>query len=123
MNETSLLRTALVTGIIGLVALYIISRHSTIPETHTYEITNSHAGKDVRIRGTLQSIRETDKLLILQVSEEKQVTVIQFKGKSKQNLSAGDKILVTGTAETYKGNPQIIAEEIKQESQQKKDDK
>ena len=56
---------------------------------------------------------EFDKTILLEVSQQKPVTVVMFKDGQGRSFAAGDKVDITGRVKDYKGKLEIIAEKVK----------
>ena len=112
MKEKTLLKIALITSILGLAALYYMTEIVKIEEKTIEKIDATDIEKDVMIKGNVEKITETEKIIILEVSQPKTITVVAFKD-GKINLEEGDSVYITGSVEEYKGKPEIIAEEIR----------
>ncbi len=113
MQEPTLLRLAIVVAVIGLVALFVISATTELEVTNTYDIGRSDVNKDVRITGQIISVKEFDKMLLLEVSQQKPVTVVMFKDGQGRSFATGDEVDITGQVKGYKGKLEIIAEKVK----------
>lgn len=113
MQESALLRLAIVVAVIGLIALFVISATTELEVTNTYDIGRSDVNKDVRVIGTISSVKEFDKTLLLEVSQQKPVTVVMFKDGRGRSFAAGDEVDITGQVKEYKGKMEIVAEKVK----------
>lgn len=114
MDESILLRIALVCGVAGVIGLYFVSENTGITEISISKINNENIGSTVVVIGTVQKVADFEKTMIIDVSDEngKLVSVLLFKdGKIK--INEGNKIKITGTVEEYKGKMELIGEEVK----------
>ncbi len=107
MNEKMLLKVSLAVAFLGLVSLAAISAFTQLEPANTYDISRQHAGRDVRIRGTVTGIHASGNALLLQVSQLKAIDVVLFE---KANFSVGDEADITGSVRMFNGRPQIIGE-------------
>lgn len=113
MQESALLRLAIVVALIGLVALFVISATTELEVTNTYDIGRSNINRYVRITGQIISVKEFDKTLLLEVSQQKPVTVVMFKDGQDRSFATGDEVDITGQVKEYKGKMEIVAEKVK----------
>lgn len=113
MNETTLLKIAIISAIIGVITLYFLSENMNVEEKTIEKITTADIDKDVKIRGTIEKITEKEKVAILSVSQPKTITVVLFKKENLTQLQQGDNVYITGTIEEFEGKPEIIADEVK----------
>lgn len=113
MQESELLRIALIVAASGLIALFIISATTELEVTNTYDVGRTGINRDVRIIGQIISVKELDKILLLEVSQQKQVTVVVFKDGKGRNFSAGEEVDITGQVRDYKGKMEVVAEKVK----------
>ncbi len=102
----------MVTAVIGIVVLFIISQVYKLEYTKTYDITQNQIGRDVRVKGTINSVKEFGKTFLIEVSEEKPITVVVFRDGSNNNFSEGSRIEVFGQVREYKGKLEIVAEKV-----------
>ena len=112
MKEKTLLKIALIISITGAAMLYYISEITGIEEKVIEKIDSTDIEKDLQINGKVERVTETDKIMIMEVSQPKTITVVAFKD-GKINIKEGDMVKITGSVEEYQGKPEIIADEIK----------
>lgn len=104
---------AIIVAVIGLIALFAISATTELDVTNTYDIDRGLINKDVRVIGQIISVKELDKTLLLEVSQQKPVTVVVFKDGKGRSFATGDEVDITGQVRDYKGNVEIVAEKVK----------
>lgn len=115
MKEKTLLKLALISSFVGIAALFFISDQIKIKQSEISELEKSQLGSTVKIIGKIERISESNKtyyLTILNYKPEK-VTAVVFRGNDALFLSEGDEVELTGTLEEYKGEMQIISDNIK----------
>ncbi len=112
MKESTLLKIALISAILGTAALYFIAGQIEVNEKSIDKITSDYIQSDVKIIGHVMKISETDKVAYVDVAQPKSISVVVFKD-GKLQLKENDYIEVTGMVEEYEGNLQLIANEIK----------
>jgi len=111
MEEKTLVKLSLICGFFGLFLLFIAF---IFVEAEEVGISGIEAieEKDVKIRGEVISIKDFDSLTVVEIAEIKSVNVVVF-DKRLIEFEVGDKITVSGELRDYKGEKEIIAENIK----------
>ncbi|MFH0875933.1 MAG: hypothetical protein V1859_08395 [archaeon] len=94
MDETILLKLALAVSIIGLLALYAVSRVIEINDTTIEKIAGSSDDEQVKIKGIVEKISNSDKVTVIDVSQKNTIQVIFF--NNKENFSTGKEISIAG---------------------------
>ena len=87
MEEKKLLQIALISGIVGIIILFIVSERINLEVSNINSITLKNLNQEVKIRGTITSIKETTKLRkgsIISISADVAITnfpyfIISFK--------------------------------------------
>lgn len=111
MDNTSLLKLALLLSMVGLFILCIIASYTTPPLVAISEVED-FTGRVVEVHGVVSSIRSTPKTTFISVAEnENKIDIVAF-GTFTQKLTKGEQISVVGKVERYEGEPEIIAEEV-----------
>lgn len=112
MKEKTLLKIAVMASLLGVVVLYFISEGMMIEEKMIENIDSTDYEKDIRINGKVERVTDMEKIVILEVSQPKKITVVAFKD-GKFDIEEGDSVYISGSVEEYRGKPEIIADEIK----------
>jgi len=114
MKEKTLLKIALICSLLGIVVLFTISDNLSIEESDISKINHAEIGETVKITGRIEKMSDTDKLMFLEVGQEKieTVPVLLFKD-SDIALKQGDYVEILGTIEDYEGEREIIANRIR----------
>ncbi len=113
MKEKTLLKIALIAGIIGIVILFIISETIEIEETDIDKITKANE-EDVKLIGKISKITNLDKVIFIELEQQSKITIVVFKDKNKNiSLYQGDKIEVIGQIEEYNGKLEVIGQRIR----------
>ena|SRR3989338_6918391 len=114
MKEKTLLKTALITSLIGLIALYIISSNLEINETSIQKITLENKDDFIKLNGFVTKVVNAEKVSILEITQPQKITVVLFKNKNKNiSISEGSEVEIFGRVDEYEGNMEIIAERIR----------
>jgi len=110
MNDSYILKIALICSIIGLIALYFVS-NSINPELLN-PTTNFEEKEFVYLNGTIHKISDGNGAYYIKVIYSSEADVVAF---SKENLEfkEGDKIEIIGKTDSFNGKRQIIADKIK----------
>lgn len=112
MKEKSLLKVALVCSLIGVTVLFFISEFIEVEERNIEEITIDDLDKNVKIIGTVSKIVDTDKVVIMDITQPQKLKVMLFKDK-EINLKKGNYIEVLGKVQEYEGELEIIGDRIR----------
>ena len=111
MKEKTLLKIALTCSIIGVFLIFIFSNIYKINEKNISEI-KIEDDKYAKITGTITKIIETNKTKIITISKNEEITLVMF-SDYPLNLEKGDSIEAKGKIEKYKGEKEIITDEIR----------
>jgi hypothetical protein len=109
MNESFLLRAALITAAIGLAALALIVALSGIKEINIGEAKAADEGLAVRITGTVERVTSKEGFSIIDVKKQETISVVLF---DAINLSRGQQVEITGKTQEYLGKKEIVADRI-----------
>ena len=111
MKEKTLLKIAFTCAIIGVFLVFIFSNLYKIDEK---DITEIKINDDdyAKITGTVEKIIETDTVKIIEISKKETITLILFT-EYPLKIEEGDFIEAKGSVELYKGEKEIIADEIR----------
>ena len=112
MKEATLLKTALVCSLLGLIILYFISAKIDVKEYKPSRL-NENIGDDVKLTGTISKISKNDNVVFLEVDYQSPVIVVLFTDNENLSLKAGDSIEVIGEVQEYKGKNEIIAQKVR----------
>lgn len=111
MEEKNLLKTAVAASLAGLLALFLLSSWTELdPITSLEGIAEE---EEVKLSGIVGKVSDREKVLFLEVHNEKveKTEVVVFKDREIL-LAEGDYVEVTGTIEDYLGRKEIIANKI-----------
>ncbi len=111
MKERSLLKIALASSLIGLLALFFVSSNIEIEEKGLSELDDLNLDQDVSIKGVVSSVRDLDKIMILDIAQPQTVNVMLFKD-GNISISKGDFVELNGELKEYNGKKEIIANQI-----------
>lgn len=109
MQDRQLLRIAIISSIIGIIALFMITQITEIDSSSIQSV--KLCGKtDVSIKGVVTGTKKIGDMTIITVSQEENIEVIAYEN---QPAEVGDEITVQGKVGQYKGQNQIVADKIK----------
>ncbi len=104
MKDKTLLRISAMTAVIGIIALFILTE--TIELTSYTILDAKETGGDVKITGTVKSIKTTNGVTILTLKDETgEIKAVSF--NSKILAKKGEDIEVEGRITEYNGEKEI----------------
>lgn len=109
MNESLVLKAALITAIIGLIAISLIVKFTDIKEINLSEAKQADEGSKIKVTGTVQRVTAKQELSIITITKQENMTVVLF---DSINLSKGQKIEATGKTQEYNGEMELVADKI-----------
>ena len=112
MKETTLLKTALICSLAGLVILYFISTKIEIKDYSPSKL-NKNIGDDVKLKGTVTKITDKGNVVFIEVNQQSQINVVLFTAENNLKLKEGDNVEVIGKVQEYNGKNEIIAENVR----------
>lgn len=113
MQDKTLLKISVICSITGIIVLFLISDNISLSATDISKIQESELGKQIKIKGKVDSLTDKENLMFLTISQEKieTISVVLFKN-SDIAIKEGDIIELTGTLEDYEGKREILANRI-----------
>ena len=109
MQDSTLLKIALITGLIGVFSLMIIMFSTEIQEVNISEAKAMEEDNIIKITGTIERITTKEDFTIINLRKEESITVVMFE---KIDLNKGTKVEIEGKIQDYKGEKEIIAEKV-----------
>jgi|TARA_Y100000310_G_C20626852_1_gene786409 DNA/RNA endonuclease YhcR with UshA esterase domain len=114
MKEQTLLKTALITSLLGLLVLYLISDNIEIKEKNIEKITFENKDEFVKLRGIVSKVIDTERVTIMEITQPQQITVVLFKNENKtMPIQQGNEIEIFGKVDEYEGKLEIIADRLR----------
>ena len=114
MKEQTLLKTALITSLLGLLILYLISSNIEIKEKNIEKITLDNKDEFVKLRGIVNKVIDTEKVTIMEITQPQQITVVLFKNENKtMSIQEGNQVEIFGKVDEYEGKLEIIADRLR----------
>ena len=112
MNDKILLRTALVTALIGIAGLFVISEDRDLEAFSLSAITAEHIGQELEISGMITGISDREDVMMIELHDgSRSIKAVVFKD-GKLDLKEGDEIRIKGEISEFDGSLEIIANEI-----------
>lgn len=110
MDESNLLKLALISSLVGIVVLLLISSNIELESSSIGELEEMDT-ENVKITGVISSVKDLGKIMILGVSQPQTIDVMLFK-EGDVELQKGDFVELTGELREYRGKKEIIANKI-----------
>tara|TARA_Y100000310_G_scaffold345680_1_gene468195 strand:- start:6433 stop:6777 length:345 start_codon:yes stop_codon:yes gene_type:complete len=110
MQESTLYRISLCSGLLGILALALISSMIELDEKDISRITSQDVDTTIKIKGIVEKITENNDNIYLSVKHDSTLEVVLFGGD--KIFSNGDEVVVTGKLQEYKGRVSMIGDEI-----------
>ena len=114
MKEKTLLKTALISSLSGLLILYLISNNMEIKEKNIGKISIENKDEFVKLRGIVNKVADTEKVTIMEITQPQEITVVLFKNENKTTpIASGNEIEIIGKVDEYEGKLEIIADRVR----------
>ena len=110
MQESTLIKIALVCIVVGLVILFFISSKIEISEATISKITKE--SETVMLKGMVSSIYQHENVAFIKLTQAETIDIVVFTEKNL-TLEKGNFIEVIGETETYQGKKQLIAKRLR----------
>ncbi len=110
MKEKTLLKTALIASLIGILILLFISSRLEVNEKTISNIDETDIGSSLKIDGVITNIRKTNTITLIDIAQLEEMKVVVFNNEIE--LNRGDYVEITGKIEEYKGLTELIADKI-----------
>jgi DNA/RNA endonuclease YhcR with UshA esterase domain len=112
VKEKTLLRIALVVGVLGIAVLFVMSQRIKVDEKMISKLDQS-VDETVFVTGSVVgvSVSANNSTTFLQIQKDEMVSVVLF-GRA-QHVSEGDYIQVRGKVTEHDGRTEIIGEEVR----------
>lgn len=108
MQESTLLKISLICVVLGILALFFISKTIKFPESPLLQEDQGYT-----VEGTIARITQRDKVTFIELQKEDELTVVLFKDYPV-DLHYGDYVEVVGKAsEDRNGEIQLIGNELR----------
>jgi molybdenum cofactor biosynthesis enzyme MoaA len=109
MQDSTLLKIALGTSIIGLAALAIILKITGFEEVNISEAKALEEQASVKISGIVDRVTSKEGFSIINVRKEETVAVVVF---DSINLTKGQRVEIIGEIKEYNGEKELVADSI-----------
>ena len=114
MKEKTLLKTALIVSLLGLLIIYLINDNIEIKEKNIEKITIENIDEFVKLTGIVNNIVDTEKVTIMEITQPQEITVVLFKNENKSMpIQQGNEVEIFGKVDEYEGKLEIIADRLR----------
>ena len=114
MKEKTLLKIALICSLVGIAALFLISENIEVTQKGIEKITFDDIEKNVKVKGIVKDLFENEKVMILDVEQPSEITIVLFKRKNESiGIGKGNLIEVIGKVDKYEGKLEIIGNRVR----------
>ena len=114
MKEKNLLKIALICSVVGILILFIVSQNISVEEKTISRITFEDMDKKVKIKGFVENVIDTEKVVIINVVQPQNMDVVLFKEENETiDVKKDDLIEVIGKVEEYKGELEVIGQRVR----------
>jgi len=106
-----MLKQAFITAILGTLFLFFISYNLEPALIKISEISNNHLGNFVKVQGMIESVRQTESLIIIKITDEENISINIL--AQSADFQENQAVEVMGKVTEYKGMLEIEASKIK----------
>ncbi len=111
MKEKTILKISLLVTLFGLILLFLYAEEIDVKVIES--IDNRQPEELIKIRGVIEKLTRSDKVIFLQITGERtETTDIIFFPKEDIFLQEGNYVEITGKVEDYQGKKEVIAEKV-----------
>ena len=111
MKEKTLLKTALIVSLAGLLVLYIISDNIEIKQASIEKITLDNKDEMVKVKGIVSRLTDTEKVTIMEITQPTEITVVLFKDNNQSMpIREGNEVEIIGKVDEYNNKLEIVAQ-------------
>jgi|SRR3989338_10611380 len=107
MEDKKVFKIGLIISLLGVLLLLILTQILTLPLTGLKEIANKEIDEKVRVQATLESIYDTEKVMILNLKDESGKAIAVFFKEEPLELKKGDTVLIEGRIVEYQKKKEI----------------
>ncbi len=112
MQEKTLLRTAFITAIIGILILLFILNKIELTHSNLGNLTKNDLDKKVKIKAEVIKVTETPGLYILDVKDFSGIMKVTVFKDEQLDIKKGDVLEIEAQVTNYKDNLELIAKKI-----------
>jgi hypothetical protein len=112
MEDSFVLKIALLTSFAGLILLFIFSNVVELDKTMIVEIDDFFVGKKILVEGRIDWIKETTKTYSLQLSDSSGYIRATIFDKESFSFGKGDLIIAEGRVDEYLGYQTILIDKL-----------
>ena len=113
MDDRILLRTALITAVIGIAGLFLVSENTEINASGIAKLDQTNIGSDVSITGEITRIIDGESYMMITVEDNgKDIAVMVFKDGILE-LDKGSTVIIEGELKEYEGELELVANSVR----------
>ncbi len=109
MNESFMLKAALLVALLGLACLIAILKFGSIEESSLGQAKALEEGSAVKVTGVAEKVMTREGLTRITLKKQESIEVVIFKSI---NLTPGAKVEVQGKVQEYEGENELLADKI-----------
>ncbi len=107
-------KLALVAALLGIAALLFLSQQIEPKLIKISDVNGGRLEQNVRVRGSITSIKETDKMLLFNVEENNHsIGAIAYKNRQRVDIARGMRIEIAGRVKEFYNEVEIEVDSIK----------
>ena len=115
ISDRQLMRLSLIIAIVGVAALFLLTVFIEPRQTDIADINESMIGQNIMVNCIVESVYVNNAVFLV-VSDGEKITAValdRFAKEKAMQLKAGDKVIVRGKVELYKGELEILISDVK----------
>ena len=114
VSDSQLIKLSLFITIIGILTIFILTLFIKPLEISISEISTSHFGREIITNGTIISYSSNGNIFMTISDGKSEIKAVIFENNAANayNLNNGDRILILGEVNNYKGELEIIVTEV-----------
>ncbi len=117
MNEHQITRVSVVFSILSVVAIYLLSISVPVKDISVCQLDYSMKGSSVKVSGTVTETYVNEGNVFFTLSDRGCETRIvlwsNMADEESSGISDGNNVMVTGMVDSYRGELEIIAKDVK----------
>jgi len=109
VQESLLLKLALITSVVGLALLILLLKTTGFQEINISEAKEIEEGSAVKVTGIVEKVTSKEDFSVISIKKQETIDIVIF---DSINLSKGATVEVTGKTKEYNGKNELVAEKI-----------
>jgi RecJ-like exonuclease len=109
-----MLRLVVIYSLIGIAILFLLSDTVQLSQSSIASIEQEELGRDVKIMGTIKSIRQFPSNTIITIMQPEEISIFLYKPDQRgMPLKQGDLVEIIGEIDEYNEQEQIIGNRVR----------